>query len=158
MSLDVTVKQEGFAQAYVANGGNASRAYRASFDAGNMKSTTIDREAHVLTRNHKIAARITEIRLEVARRKEISVDDVVSGLQGIAESPNSQDGARVRSYELIGRHLGMFAERDGQPMQQFNVILAELRGQGYSLDELRALSDKMSAGIIDGATLEDGPP
>lgn len=58
----LTVKQQAFAEAYVLNGGDASAAYRAAYDASKMKDTGIWVNASKLLKNTKVALRISEIR------------------------------------------------------------------------------------------------
>ncbi len=72
----LTPKQEKFCQKYIETG-NASEAYRQSYDAGKMKPETINRNAHAQLGNSKIAARIGELKLKLEKRHEITVDRVL---------------------------------------------------------------------------------
>ncbi|SDZ58602.1 Terminase small subunit [Jannaschia faecimaris] len=56
----LTKKQERFAH-LVAEQLNFSAAYRETYDASRMKPPSIWREAHRLSRNEKVAARIEEL-------------------------------------------------------------------------------------------------
>jgi phage terminase small subunit len=56
----LTIKQERFAQKYVELG-NASEAYRLSYDAENMAPETVNNETHVLLKNREISARIEHL-------------------------------------------------------------------------------------------------
>lgn len=58
----LTEKQEKFCQFYLDTDGNASEAYRMSYDASNMKPETIWSNASRLLANSKVTARIDEIR------------------------------------------------------------------------------------------------
>ena len=60
MSNKLTPKQEKFCQIYVTTG-NASEAYRSSYNASKSKDTTIHRRAKELLDNSKISARIGEL-------------------------------------------------------------------------------------------------
>ena len=66
----LTLKQEAFCVEYLKNGGNASAAYRAAYDAGGMKPATINRKAKELMDNGKIAARLGAVR-EAVQQKAI---------------------------------------------------------------------------------------
>ena len=57
----LTIKQENFCKEYVLHG-NASLAYRLSYDCSKMKDETIWQNACRLTANSKVAARIKELR------------------------------------------------------------------------------------------------
>jgi len=58
-----------------------------------------------------------------ARTTQVTAEMVVTGLQAIAEGGTSES-ARVRAYELLGKHLGMFTERSEVTFKQ--DILVEL--------------------------------
>lgn len=70
MAKTLTQKQEHFCQAYIETG-NASEAYRQSYNAENMKPESIHRKACELMENGKVTARI--IQLQEAHRNQHSV-------------------------------------------------------------------------------------
>lgn len=76
----LTPKQEAFCQAYIETG-NASEAYRKAFDARRMKPETVNRSAFDLLQNHKITARLDELRAEIAKRHEVTVDSLLDELE-----------------------------------------------------------------------------
>lgn len=76
----LTPKQEAFALAYIETG-NASEAYRRSYDADGMKPTTINRKAKSLLDDGKIAARLDELRAAHLERHNLTVDDISRMLQ-----------------------------------------------------------------------------
>ncbi len=63
----LTEKQEKFCHFYLDTDGNASEAYRMSYDASNMKPETIWSNASRLLADSKVEARISEIREERSR-------------------------------------------------------------------------------------------
>jgi len=75
----MTPKQEKFCQVYVETG-NASEAYRQAYDAEKMKPQTINRKAHELIENGKIAARIEALMAAACERHEITMDSITSQL------------------------------------------------------------------------------
>ena len=109
----LTAKQEAFAQ-QVAAGAILSDAYRDCYAAENMADRTVWTEACRLASNPKVATRIKAIqtdresdqRMVRLRREEY----VLKRLQQEAEQAET-DGARVRSLELLGRTISMFADR-----------------------------------------------
>lgn len=80
MSGNLTPKQEKFCQLYVETG-NASEAYRGSYDAGGMKPDSVNRKAKELLDNVKIAARLNQIRERHVKRHEVTVDSLVGELE-----------------------------------------------------------------------------
>ena len=78
--LNLTPKQESFCQLYIELG-NASEAYRQSYDADSMQSDTVNRRAKELLDNGKIGARLDKIRKEHAMRHNITVDSLLIELE-----------------------------------------------------------------------------
>jgi phage terminase small subunit len=85
----LTPKQEAFCQRYIETG-NASEAYRLSYNAARMKPETVNRKAFDVLANGNIAARLDELRAHHMRRHEVTVDRIVSELAKIAFA-NAQD-------------------------------------------------------------------
>lgn len=109
----LTSKQESFAQA-VADGKTLSDAYRASYDAENMKDSTIWTEASQLMDNPKVSTRVLAIQQaredrtlhDSARLKRL----VLERLHAEATEAQS-DAARIRALELLGKSIAMFTDR-----------------------------------------------
>ena len=76
----LTVKQEAFCLAYIETG-NASEAYRRSYNAENMKPESINRKAKELIDNGKIAARVAELQQSLVKRHEVTVDSLMEELE-----------------------------------------------------------------------------
>lgn len=83
--MGLTVKQESFCNYYL-ECGNASEAYRRAYSCKKMKDETINRTAFDLLNNHKVAARLKELRAEMQRRSDITKDEVVGILADIARA------------------------------------------------------------------------
>ena len=79
MANELTPKQEKFAQKYIELG-NASEAYRQSYDADNMKPVTIRRKAAELLENGKVAACVRALRDGLQKRHEVTVDSITQEL------------------------------------------------------------------------------
>jgi hypothetical protein len=142
MPDELTLKQDAFAMAYMETG-NASEAYRRAYNAENMKQATVERSACEVFQNPKVSARVTELRAAMAKRNEITVDWVLQGLKenyqramhaiavldsnGQATGEYTYQGSVAnRALELIGKHLGMFGDRDtraDQPVQITRVTI-----------------------------------
>lgn len=76
----LTQKQEAFCIAYVETG-NASEAYRRSYNTENMTSVTVNRTAKKLMDDGKIAARIESLRQPIIQKMNITVEDLIRELE-----------------------------------------------------------------------------
>lgn len=81
---ELTPKQERFCRHYVEIG-NASEAYRLSYNCANMKQSTIWRNASALLDNNKVATRIAELQKEYAEATRVDRAKVEKVLMGIVE-------------------------------------------------------------------------
>ena len=78
--MALTIKQEKFAQLVVELGDN-SKAYRGAYDASRMKPESVHRKARELIENVKVAARIDELREELAQRGRCTLDSLLLELE-----------------------------------------------------------------------------
>jgi len=75
----LTVMQEKFCQEYVKLS-SPSKAYRASYNAENMKPATIGTKSNHLINQYNISARILELRTGIENRNKITIDELVVDL------------------------------------------------------------------------------
>ena len=79
--MSLTAKQEAFAQGLV-NGLGQADAYRASYDADNMKDATVYNRAGDLMKNGEITARVAELKKAVENKqlwsREMSVKALIT--------------------------------------------------------------------------------
>lgn len=95
--------------AYVETG-NASEAYRRSYNAEKMKPETVNRTAKELLDNPKIAARLAELKAAHVERHEITVDDLIRELEearsiamaGERQQPAAMVAASMGKAKLLG--------------------------------------------------------
>lgn len=115
----LTLKEEKFCQEYTINGGNASDAYRAAFNAKNMKNKTIHEKASRIFRKSKVRARIEELKKPAAEKYEITREFLSSKLMKVVNESEELIGAKVMrdrsclvkaTVELSKLH-GLSAER-----------------------------------------------
>lgn len=78
--MALTIKQEKFCQLVVELGDN-SKAYRGAYDASRMKPESVHRKARELIENVKVAARIDELREELAQRGRCTLDSLLLELE-----------------------------------------------------------------------------
>jgi phage terminase small subunit len=80
MSHLLTPKQEKFCQQFISTG-NASEAYRQSYDCSRMKKENVGRRAKELIDNSKVAARIGRLQEEGRKRHDVTVASLTEQLQ-----------------------------------------------------------------------------
>jgi|14BtaG_2_1085337.scaffolds.fasta_scaffold08893_3 phage terminase small subunit len=107
-SGDLTPKQERFCIEYIETG-NASEAYRKSYNAENMKPESIHREAFELLRSPKIASRLKEY----SEANELTVQSVMDGIKRLAKKAesNGKFNDALKAHELLGKHLQAFTDK-----------------------------------------------
>ena len=107
--VGLTPKQEAFALAYVETG-NASEAYRRSYNAEKMKPETVNRTAKEQLDNPKIAARLAELKAAHVERHEVTVDDLIRELEearsiamaGERQQPAAMVAATMGKAKILG--------------------------------------------------------
>jgi phage terminase small subunit len=103
----LTPKQEKFCQEYIATG-NASEAYRRSYNTERYTPKSINENASRLLAEAKVLSRVNKLRADIAARHELTVDDIIAEL----------DEARVISKE----------DRNGSVMVSASMSKAKLLG------------------------------
>lgn len=106
--MRLTVKQEAFCLAYLKTG-NASEAYRLSYNAENMKPETIHVKACDLMKNDKVAARLKELNASAVSDAVMTRQEALERLSGFART-DLADLVEFGTYEV--------GEEDGQPILQ----------------------------------------
>lgn len=124
--MSLTPKQEKFAQKYVEIG-NASEAYRQSYDAGKMNAATINVKASELLANGKVAVRVKELQDAAQKRHELTIDDIIAELQEARDIASQmvtpQVSAMVAASMGKAKILGFIKDKaevtgkDGGPIQ-----------------------------------------
>ena len=79
----LTQKQENFCLAYIETG-NASEAYRRSYNTSKMKPESINVKACELLKDVKVSVRVGELKVKAQERNEVTVDKLISELSKIA--------------------------------------------------------------------------
>lgn len=104
---ELTLKQEAFCLAYIETG-NASEAYRQTYDGKGMKPETINRKAKELLDNGKITATIEELQGQHIARHKITIDSLLNELEEARllarekENPNAMTQATMGKAKLLG--------------------------------------------------------
>lgn len=128
-SLNLTPKQESFCQLYIELG-NASEAYRQSYDADSMNENTVNRKAKELLDNGKITARLDQIRKEHSKRHNITVDTLLveleearkAAFEGERPQVSAAVAATMGKAKLLGfdKQVVELSGKDGKPIETIN--------------------------------------
>lgn len=104
----LTPKQRRFIEEYLIDLNATQAAIRAGYSAASAKQIGTENLS-----KPAIAAAIAEGQAKHAQDCGVTVQWVLKGLKGEAEfsGEGSSHSARVSAYGLLGKHLGMFAER-----------------------------------------------
>lgn len=108
----LTPKQESFIEEYIATG-NASEAYRRSYDASNMKPETINRNAKALLDHSKISARLDAIRERATNRATLTLESHLEELAKLRDQAleANQHAAAITAETNRGKAVGLYVER-----------------------------------------------
>lgn len=138
----LTPKQEKFCQKYIELG-NASEAYRQTYNSSEMKSETVNRKAKFELDKDKIRARIQELQDRNLKRHDVTVDSLVGELEearAIAlqtEQASAAVSATMGKAKLHGLLVdnvkAELSGKDGKPIEwrevsddEINARIAEL--------------------------------
>jgi phage terminase small subunit len=114
----LTPKQERFCEEYVIDLNATQAAIRAGYSEKTAKVTA----SKMLTKAN-VQERITELKNEINTRNGVSADFVINGIKEIAVKAE-QENTRLKAFELLGRHVGIF-ERDNRQKNDQLIIVGE---------------------------------
>ena len=147
----MTPKQEAFCQAYIETG-NATEAYRRSYDAGNMAPATVNRKATELMQNGTITARLEQLQSKHAERHEITVDkltDMATAAYDLAMTAEvAAPAAAISAVLAIGKLHGLVVDKKEVTRKRDATDLSE--------SELLAIAAMGGAGAVTQALRENG--
>ena len=113
--MSLTMKQEKFCMVYVETG-NASEAYRQSYNCSNMKPESINNKAYELLKKVEITARLDELRGEHAKRHNLTIDDLITELEEARKAALSamvvQSSASVAATMSKAKLLGFLDKKE----------------------------------------------
>lgn len=120
----LTEKQERFCLAYIETG-NASEAYRRSFDCKTASEATINRKAKALMDADKIGARIDELRAPVREKAQLTLEEHLNDLKRLRDKAEQEGkfAAAVTAETNRGKAAGLYVEKhehtgkDGKPIE-----------------------------------------
>lgn len=102
----LSTQQQRFVAEYVANGGHAGKAALAA----GYSPATAHKQGPRLTQYPTVMEAINKQQAKVVRRLEIKAEDVLGELAKVAFGEELSP-LKIRSLELLGKHLQLFVER-----------------------------------------------
>ena len=103
IGLNLTPKQEKFCQLYIELG-NASEAYRQSYDADSMAEPTVNTKASELLAHGKVTVRLEQLRREHQTRHNLTVDKLLFELETARLA--AFEGERVQVAAAVAATMG----------------------------------------------------
>lgn len=137
MSKDnLTEKQRKFAQKYIELG-NASEAYRQSYNAKNMTDKQIWEEASKLNANPKVRQRVEDLRKKHAERHAVTVESITKEYEEARTLAllEKQPSAAVSATTGKAKLHGLVVEKKDVKISPLETILEELDGTSADLPE-----------------------
>ena len=126
MVSKLTLKQERFCQEYTSNGGNASAAYRAAYDAENMKNETIWVKASNLLKLDKVTVRVNQIQSGLNAIYDIDREFITEKLMFVInQAREKKHGEQVRRATMaLARLHGLIPaiSSDNQIKKTYNIL------------------------------------
>lgn len=120
--MALTAKQEAFCQA-IADGMNQSDAYRAAYNAGNMKPETVQNNAYKLTQDNDISTRANELKNALASKALWTREKSVTGLANIADNGGAKPVEIISAIKELNAMHGFLAptKHEVSMVVNFNV-------------------------------------
>lgn len=140
---NLTIKEEKFCQEYVVNGGNASNAYRSSYDAKNMKLASINVAASRVLKKAKIRLRVKEIQTQVNKKYGVTIDRMTEKILRAMvdyEAPDDKDPTKVSNPQglinaaMQAAKLNGLLNKTDQPISPTFVRMDNVTINGKALD------------------------
>jgi phage terminase small subunit len=85
-------------------------ATQAAIRAGYSEKTAYSQGQRLLKDNEVIGA-IAKCTKKAVEKAEINVEKVLRGINAIAECPTAKNNDKLKAYELLGKYLSMFTDK-----------------------------------------------
>lgn len=134
----LTIKQEKFCHVYMETG-NASEAYRQSYNCGRMKPESIGRKAKELMDNVKITARLQVLKNELKETSDIKKERVLFELEAIMEAKIS-DYVDIKGTTVTFKDFSKLTEPQLRAVESVKEtkygIEIKLHGKSWTTDRI----------------------
>ena len=124
----LTEKQDSFCRNYVETG-NATEAYRRSYDTSNWKEKTINEQASRDLTKPKIIARVEALREANQKRNEVTIDSLTKDLKellSIAKEDRQVPGG-VNAVNSIAKLHGLLDKKEREELTERLADILERR-------------------------------
>lgn len=129
--MKLTPKQEKFCREYVKNGNVGSQAYRAAYNASNMKHETIAKKACGLLKQENIRGMVQTLKDKADKRLnkkfEIDVDLLLEQLTKIATT-GEKDSDKVNAIKELLKVTGTYEKHNEQKKSDQTTKINFTRG------------------------------
>jgi len=132
----LTSKQEGFCQSIV-KGASLSDAYRENYNIGKMKGDSINRLAHGVMENVKVASRVEELRQPAVDKLLLSHEDHIRTLKKLRDEAAEfgQYGAAIKAEENCGKVAGLYVQKVEMHGEVKMTGVLRIGGTGISMED-----------------------
>lgn len=160
--LKMTVKEELFAQNYIKTG-NASEAYRLSYNAKKMLDKTITEKSSRLLKKDNISARIKQLQDKLAEKHDISKERILKELKCILNA-DIKDYVYFDGVELKFKSFDDLTEAQTKAIESIkmgrNGLELKLHGKNWTVERICKMLGydapiRMENKIVD-VCIEDG--
>lgn len=131
--INLTPKQEGFAQSYIETG-NASEAYRRNYSCEGWTENALNANASATLHHHKVSVRVNELRGEIGARRAVTVDSICAELDIAREiaRENQQASAYVQASMAKAKLHGLILDKTQMALAVADITDADqiLRNAG----------------------------
>ena len=152
---ELTQKQESFCLAYVESG-NASAAYRCSYNSAKMKNETVRVKASELLANGNVTVRIAELRKLAEGKALLTLEGHMAELASLRDKAKAagQFGPAIKSEELRGRLSGLYAEQPQPAASSQSQVSQAVAALLVKEDALAPMFERFCGGL---KTIEHQP-
>lgn len=106
----LTVNQENFAK-FIVEGRNQADAYRAAYKTKNMSNNAIYVEASKLADNPKVALRIKELRMELAKPSIMTAQERLEWLTEVVKDEKQSMTDRLKASDQMNKMQGEYVTK-----------------------------------------------
>lgn len=134
-----------FVEEYLVDSNATQAAIRAGYAPANAKQ-----QGSQLLDDPRLAQALSEAQARKSKRLDITIDDIVRGLRKFAEDGTISEKDRIKSYELLGKNLGMFntikIQGDAEKPLQITSIVRNILPPGASVSKTDEISVEETGG------------
>ena len=120
--INLTEKQYKFCQEYLRNGGNATQAYRDSYNTSDMSDKTIRQKASALLNKDHIRATIDYLRKPQEVEYTLDKKQRIKIVEDIANSKEEKSPDRLKAIDILLKLHGDFKEDNTQKNANFTDL------------------------------------